>query len=217
MKKVIAALIGFAVIALPQSAIAVPVAHRDDLSNIIITDTGLAPGTFLKIYYPQIFDVKSFSTTGACKLLTIKESSTFNYYDTVKINGTQITLPHSDPPTLNGKPCVAGVPNTTYPWTVVGSYKYFKSWNVLYIIAPNAGQFSLVGDLPKLRLGKVDTCGRISIKNSAKWPMAALNFGNGTFDYISGDSYPVNVPLPTITTAAMPICRKGTLYRRLEP
>jgi hypothetical protein len=54
MKKVIAALIGFAAIALPQSAIAQPVANRDELNNIIISGTGLAAGTFVKIYYPQV-------------------------------------------------------------------------------------------------------------------------------------------------------------------
>jgi hypothetical protein len=215
MKKVIAALIGLAAITLPQDAIALPVANRDELNNIIISGTGLAPGTFVNINYEQIFDSKNF-TTGACNILTIKETSSFAFDDWIKVGGVQLNLSENPPPALAGSPCVKGVPNATYAWITAGIYRYIQSANNIYVIAPGLGAILVSGDIPKQRLGKVDSCGRISIKNSAKWPMAALNFGNGTFYYLPAESYPVNVALPTSVTPAMPICRKGTLYRRLE-
>ena len=215
MKEVIAALIGFAAIALPQSAIA-QVAHRDEANNIIVTGTGLTSGTFVRIHYAQIFESKNF-TTGVCNILTIKETSSFAFDDWIKVGGVQLNFPENPPPALAGSPCVNGVPNATYAWIRVGIYRYIQSANNVYVIAPSPGAILVSGDMPKQRLGKVDSCGRISIKNSAKWPMSGLNFGNGTFHYQASESYAVNVALPTSVTPAMPICRKGTLYRRLEP
>lgn len=214
MKKVIAALIGFAAIVFPQSAIA-QVAHRDEANNIIVTGTGLTSGTFVRIHYAQIFESKNF-TTGACNILTIKETSSFAFDDWIKVNGVQINLPVNPPPALAGSPCVNGVPNPTYTWITTGIYRYIQSAKKIYVIAPNPSTILVSGDISKQRLGKIDSCGRISIKNSEKWPMSGLNFGNGTFHYQAPESYAVNVALPTSVTPAMPICRKGTLYRRLE-
>jgi hypothetical protein len=162
-----------------------------------------------------MFDSKNF-TTGACNILTIKQTSSFAFDDWIKVGGVQLNLSENPPPALAGSPCVNGVPNATYAWITAGIYRYIQSANNIYVIAPSPGAILVSGDIPKQRLGKVDSCGRISIKNSAKWPMAALNFGNGTFYYLPAESYPVNVALPTSVTPAMPICRKGTLYRRLE-
>jgi hypothetical protein len=216
MKKVIAALIAFAAIVLPQGAIA-QVANRDEAGNIIVSGTGLAAGTLVKIYYPQVFDVRNIVTTGACNLLTINRTSTFQYTDWIKVNGTQLNLSRSRTPTLNAAACVNGIPNTVYSWITTGGYRYVQGGDEkkIYVLAPNAGQFSLQGDLPNFRLGKVDSCGRISIKNSAKWPMAALNFG-GALSYIVNGLYGPDITIPTATTTAMPICRKGILYRKLE-
>jgi hypothetical protein len=213
MKKVIAALIGFAAIVFPQSAIA-QVANRDALNNIIITGTGLAAGTLVKIYYPQVFDSKNFTTSG-CNILTIKETSSFAFDDWIKVGGVQLNLSENSPPALAGLPCINGTPNAAYPWITTGIYRYVQSSDKVYVIAPSAGLILVTGDLPNHRLGKVDCCGRISIKNSAKWPMTGLNLGDGTLSYIVGESYGPDIAIPTVTTA-MPICRRGTLYRKLE-
>jgi len=213
MKKVIAALIAFVAIALPQGAIAVPVANKDELGNIIVSGTGLQPGTLVKIHYPGVFDSKVFSTVGACNLLTIKESSTFEYADWIKVNDFQLDLSRSQVPTLTATGCLNGVPNPAYTWITSGAYKYVEGYKKIYVIAPNAGQFVVSGDLPNFRLGRADSCGRISIKNSTKWPIAALNF-QGSLSYIVDGSYGPDITIPSTTTAAMPICYRGTLYRK---
>ena len=213
MKKAIAALIAFAAVVFPQSAIAVPVANKDELGNIIVSGTGLASGTLVKIHYPGVFDSKNFSTIGACNLLTIKESSTFEYAYWIKVNDFQLNLSRSQVPTLTAAGCLNGVPNPAYTWITRGAYKYVEGYKKIYVIAPNAGQFVVSGDLPNFRLGRADSCGRISIKNSAKWPIAALNF-QGTLSYIVDGSYGPDITIPTTTTAAMPICYRGTLYRK---
>jgi hypothetical protein len=215
MKKVIAALIGFAAIALPQSAIAVPVANRDDLNNIVVSGTGLQPGTLVKIYYPEVLDSKNFTPTTACNILTIKNTSSFAFDEWIKVGGVQLNLAVNPPPALPGLPCVNGAPNAAYSWITTGVYRYVQSSDKVYVVAPNSSSILVFGDIPNFRLAKVDTCGRISIKNSDKWPMAALNF-NGTLAYIVNGSYGPDIPIPTTVTRAMPICRRGTLYRRLE-
>lgn len=212
MKKVIAALIGFAAIALPQNAIA-QVAARDASNNIIVTGTGLQPGTLVKIYYPEFFDSKNFTTSGACNILTIKETSSFAFDDWIKVAGVQLNLSENPPPALPGLPCVNGVPNTAYSWINTGVYRYVQSADKVYVVAPSSGSILVSGDLPNFRLGKVDRCGRISIKNSEKWPMAGLNFG-GTLSYIVDGAYGPDITIPTTTTAAMPICYRGILYRK---
>ena len=214
MKKVIAALIAFAAIVLPQGAIA-QVAARDASNNIIVTGTGLQAGTLVKIHYPQVLDEKNFTTTTACNILIIKKTSSFEFDDWIKVGGVQLNLSVSSPPALPGLPCVNGVPNTAYSWITTGVYQYVQSADKVYVVAPTAGSILVSGDLPHFRLGKVDRCGRISIKNSEKWPMAGLNF-NGTLSYIVNGSYGPNITLPTTTTTAMPICYRGTLYRKLE-
>ena len=214
MKKVIAALIAFAAIALPQSAIA-QVANRDASNNIIVTGTGLAAGTLVKIYYPEVFDSKNFTPATACNILTIKSTSTFAFDDWIKVGGTQLNLSENPPPALAGLPCVNGVPNTTYSWITTGVYKYVQSADKVYVVLSSASSVLVSGDLPNFRLGKVDKCGRISIKNSEKWPMAGLNFG-GALSYIVNGSYGPDITIPTTTTAAMPICYRGVLYRKLE-
>jgi len=213
MKKVIAALIGFAAIVFPQSAIAVPVANKDELGNIIISGTGLQPGTLVKIHYPEVFDSKNFTTSGICNILTIKNTSSFEFDEWIKVGGVPLNFPVNPPPALPGLPCVNGVPNTAYSWITTGIYRYVQSADKVYVVAPAAGSILVSGDLPHFRLGKVDKCGRISIKNSEKWPVTGLNF-NGTLSYIVNGSYGPDIPIPTTTTAAMPICYRGTLYRR---
>lgn len=210
MKKVIAALIAFAAIALPQSAIA-QVANRDASDNIVVTGTGLAPGTLVKIYYPQVFDSRNLTTSGACNLLTIKSTSSFAFDDWIKVGGVQLSLSENPPPALAGSPCVNGIPNSTYSWINAGIYRYIQSADKVYVVAPAAGSIVVSGDLPNFRLAKVDRCGRISIKNSEKWPMAGLNLG-GSLSYIVDGSYGPDITIPTTTTAAMPICYRGILY-----
>jgi hypothetical protein len=215
MKKVIAALIGFAAIALPQSAIAQPIANRDESNNIIVSGTGLTAGTLVKIYYPQVFDSRNFTTSGACNLLTVKDTSSFAFSDWIKVGGVQLNLSRSDTPKLTGSPCLNGTPNPAFSWTTTGVYKYLQSFDKVYVVAPSPGSILVSGNLPNFRLGKVDKCGRISIKNSEKWPMAGLNFG-GALSYIVNGSYGPDITIPTTTTAAMPICYRGVLYRKLE-
>ncbi|WP_445248245.1 hypothetical protein [Microcoleus sp. OTE_8_concoct_300] len=212
MKKVIAALIAFAAIVFPQSAIAQPVANRDALNNIIVTGTGLAAGTLIKIYYPQVFDSKNFITS-ACNILTIKKTSLFAFDDWIKVGGVLLSLSVNSPPALPGLPCVNGAPNAAYSWINAGIYRYVQSSDKVYVVAPSPGAILVSGDLPNFRLGKVDKCGRILIKNSDKWPMTALNF-NGALSYIVNGSYGPDITIPTTTTAAMPICYRGTLYQR---
>ena len=82
MKKVIAAAMALAAIALSQDAIAQqPIANRDELNKIIVSGTGLAAGTLVKIYYPEVFDSRNFTTSGACNLLTVKDTSSFAFSD----------------------------------------------------------------------------------------------------------------------------------------
>ena len=211
MKKVIAAILSIAAIALPQSAIA-QTASRDSLDNIIVTGTGLPAGTVVKIYYPNVFDEKTFTPTTACNILTIKDTSTFAFDDWIKVGGVQLDLAENAPPALPGSPCVNGSPNSSYSWITTGIYRYVQSSNKVFVIAPSATPVLVSGDLPNFRLGKVDKCGRISIKNSEKWPMAGLNLG-GTLSYIVNGSYSPDIPIPATTTSAMPICYRGTLYK----
>jgi hypothetical protein len=214
MRKVIAALIGFAAIVFPQSAIAQqPIANRDESNNIIVSGTGLQPGTLVKIYYPEVFDSKNFTPSTACNILTIKETSSFAFDDWIKVGGVQLNLSENPPPALPGLPCVNGAPNTTYSWITTGVYRYIQSADKVYVVAPSPGAVLVSGDLPNFRLGKVDKCGRISIKNSEKWPMAGLNL-NGALSYIVDGSYGPDITIPTTTTAAMPICYRGILYRK---
>jgi hypothetical protein len=214
MKKTIAALITFAAIAFPLGAIA-QVASRDSSNNIVVSQTGLTPGTIVKIYYPGVLTTKTFTTSGACNLLTITSSASFKFNAFIKVNGFQIDLDGSIPPQLTGLPCFNGAPNPAYPWITAGSYKYVQSY-------PNGDKIFLTGasgsvevstDFPKFRLGKVDACGRISIKNSTKWDSEKLNLGNGTFSYIANGSYGPDIPIPNSSSNALPICRKGILYR----
>lgn len=215
MKKLIAALLCLAAIALPQGAIAQqPIANRDGSNNIIVSGTGLQAGTVVKIYYPQVFDEKNFTTTTACNILTIKSTSSFAFDDWIKVGGVQLNLSENPPPALPGLPCVNGAPNTTYSWITTGAYRYVQSADKVYVVAPSPGAVLVSGDLPNFRLGKVDKCGRISIKNSEKWPMAGLNL-NGALSYIVDGSYGPDITIPTTTTAAMPICYRGILYRKL--
>ena len=213
MKKVIAALIAFAAIVFPQSAIA-QVASRDASDNIIVTGTGLPAGTLVKIYYPQIFDSKNFTPTTACNILTIKSTSTFTFDDWIKVGGVQLNLTENPPPALAGLPCVNGVANTAYSWINAGIYRYIQSADKVFVVTPSASPVLVSGDLPNFRLAKVDRCGRISIKNSEKWPMAGLNLG-GTLSYIVDGSYGPDITIPTTITAAMPICYRGILYRKM--
>lgn len=216
MKKVIAALIVFAAIAFSQSAIAQqPIASRDQSNNIIVSGTGLAAGTLVKIYYPEVFDSRNFTTSGACNLLTVKDTSSFAFSDWIKVGGVQLNLSRSNTPALTGSPCLNGVPNPAFSWTTTGVYKYLQSLDKVYVVAPSPGSILVSGNLPNFRLAKVDRCGRISIKNSEKWPMAGLNL-NGALSYIVDGSYGPDITIPTTTTAAMPICYRGTLYRKLE-
>lgn len=215
MKKLIAAILSIAAIALPQSSIA-QVAAKDSADNIIVTDTGLVAGTLVKIYYPQVFDSRNFITSGVCNLLTIKKTQAFAYYDSIKVNGVQLNLSRSNPPELAGVPCLNGVPNPALAWITTGVYKYLQTIDKVYVVAPSAGSILVSGDMGNFRLGKVDKCGRISIKNSEKWPMAGLNLG-GALSYMVNGSYGPDIAIPTATTTAMPICYRGTLYKPLNP
>lgn len=215
MKKIIAAILSIAAIVLPQSAIA-QTATRDSANNIIVTGTGLAPGTLVKIYYPQVFDKRNFTTTTACNILTIKRTSSFAFDDWIIVGGVQLNLNENPPAVLPGLPCVNGTLNTAYSWITAGIYKYVESGDKTFVAVPAPGLIAVSGDLPNDRLGKVDKCGRISIKNSEKWPMIGLNL-NGALSYIVNGSYGPDIAIPTTVTAAMPICYRGSLYRPLNP
>lgn len=217
MKKFAAIILPLiAAVAFSQSAIAQqPIANRDESNNIIVSGTGLVAGTLVKIYYPKVFDSRNFTTSGACNILTIKSTSSFAFDDWIKVGGVQLNLSENPPPALTGLLCVNGIPNSAFSWITKGVYKYIQSADKVYVVAPSPGVVLVSGDWPNFRLGKVDKCGRISIKNSEKWPMAGLNL-NGALSYIVDESYGPDITIPTTTTAAMPICYRGVLYRKLE-
>ena len=216
MKKAIAAILSIAAIVLPLSAIAQTAAqaNKDALNNIIVSGTGLAAETLVKIYYPQVFGTKNFTTSGACNILTVPKSSSFHYVDYIRIGTVQLNLSNFVLPALSGAPCLTGgVPNPAYSWRTQGMYRYAQDNNKLFILGAT-GQVTLTNDVAKFRLGKVDRCGRISIKNSEKWPIAGLNL-DGFFSYAVGGSYAPDIRIPTTVTTALPICVKGILYRAL--
>lgn len=217
MRKVIAALISIAAIAFPQVAIAQTTANRDANNNIIVSGTGLAPDTLVKIWYPKVPDKQNVTTIGACNLLTLRSSANFDYVDFVKINGTQLNLSFSNWVSLTAPPCLKGVANTAYTWTTAGGYRYVEGKGKTYVLAPSPGSFAVETDTGNFRLGRVDKCGRISIKNSERWPIAGLNVGNGTFSYASNSGYGPDLLIPSTPSTAMPICYRGILYRPLNP
>jgi hypothetical protein len=218
MKKTIAAVLSIAAIVIPQNAIA-QTAYKDSLGNIIVSGTGLAPTTIVKIYYPQVLDEKTFTTSGACNLITVNKSGSFHYTGYIEILSTRLELSYyTIPPLPAGLPCTNGVPNPAYAWLTAGAYKYIQATDSkVFVISPTAGAMKIKSDVANFRLGKVDSCGRITINNSVKWPIEKLGAADGTFSYAAGGAYGPDLAIPATATAAMPICRKGTLYRRLEP
>lgn len=216
MKKVIAALIGFAAIAFSQSAIA-QTANRDANNNIIVSETGLTAGTLVKVWYPGAVDKATLTASGPCNLLTVKKSDKLNYRAFIKVNGTSLSTTILGLPILTAPACVNGVANPAYTWITTGGYKYVQSTDKTFILTPSPGQFAIETDQGNHRLAAVDKCGRISIKNSEKWPIAGVNFGDNTFSYIVNGSYGPDIPIPATVSVAMPICYKGKLYRPLNP
>jgi len=219
MKKAIAAILSIAAIALPQSAIAVPVVSRDLEGNVVIADSGIAPGTLVKVDYNLFPNIKTFVTSGACNLLTLKKSSTFRIRDYVSIGSTRLAIPYNTP-VLTGSPCINGVINPNYPWVTVGSYKYV--WTrpgdgLVVTVSGATGSVPVETDSGKTRLLKTDSCGRIVIKNSEKWKIEQTNDA-GQMGYVpAGDTYWTLIPYPAMTTTnTLPyICYKKILYKPL--
>ena len=219
MKKAIAAILSIAAIALPQSAIAVPVVSRDLEGNVVIADSGIAPGTLVKVDYNLFPNIKTFVTSGACNLLTLKKSSTFRIRDYVSIGSTRLAIPYNTP-VLTGSPCINGVINPNYPWVTVGSYKYV--WTrpgdgLVVTVSGATGSVPVETDSGKTRLLKTDSCGRIVIKNSEKWKIEQTNYA-GQMGYVpAGDTYWTLIPYPAMTTTnTLPyICYKKILYKPL--
>lgn len=215
MKRNIAALL-IAAIVFPQNAIAVPVVSRDPLGNVIIGNTGIAPGTLTLVDYNLFPKVKSF-TTGLCNLLTIRSSSTFKIGNYVQIGTTKFNL-NGAGNFVNGqgKACTNGVLNAAYPWATNGTYKWAQNGSQI-IISGATGTVEVSTNPGKERLLKTDSCGRLVIKNSEKWKIEHANDG-GELGYKSaGESYWTLVPFPATATTSRPpyICYKKTLYKPL--
>lgn len=216
MKK-IAAFLTIAAIAFPQNAIAVPVVSRDPLGNVIIGNTGITPGTLTLVDYNLFPNKKSFSTSGACNLLTIKKSSTFPINQYVSIGGVKLNISNYQTPALVGDPCINGVINPAYPWITVGSYKYVQTrpGDVLTLIVSGATGSTSVETPGKTRLLKTDSCGRLVIRSSDRWKIEHAN-NEGEIAYKrSEDHYWSYIPYPAVATTntAPYICYKKTLYR----
>ena len=222
MKKAIAAILSIAAIALPQSAIAqsVPVVSRDLEGNVVISNSGIAPGTLVRVDYNLFPNIKTFVTSGACNLLTLKKSSTFRIRDYVSIGGTRLAIPYDTPPILTGSPCINGVINPNYPWVTVGSYKYVWTRpgdSLVVTVFGATGSVPVETDSGKTRLLKTDSCGRIVIKNSEKWKIEQTNDA-GQMGYVpAGDTYWTLIPYPATTTTntLAYICYKKILYKPL--
>jgi hypothetical protein len=214
MKKVIAALIGFAAISLSESAIAVPVANKDELGNIAISEIDLAPGTAVTVRYPQILFSKSFNASGACNLVTITSNKNFEFYDYIKVNETQIDLDFYELPALSGAPCVKGVPNPGYRWKTQGSYKYVQSADLKKVFFVGiTSSVTIETDTAKARPLKVDSCGRILLKNNEKWPVEKIQLsGSLSYKLANGSDFVV----PVGNSTKLPICYQGILYKALE-
>lgn len=216
MKRNIAALL-IAAIVFPQNAIAVPVVSRDPLGNVIIGNTGIAPGTLTLVDYNLFPKVKSF-TTGLCNLLTIKSSSTFKIGNYVQIGTTRFNL-NGAGNFVDGqeKACTNGVLNAAYPWATNGTYKWAQNGSQI-IISGATGTVEVSTNPGKERLLKTDSCGRLVIRNSEKWKIEHAN-DDGELGYkpATGGSYWTLVPFPaTATTLQAPhICYKKTLYKPL--
>ncbi|MEG4329306.1 hypothetical protein [Microcoleus sp. herbarium5] len=224
MNKIIAAIFSIAAIALPQSAIAqsTPAVSRDSLGNLIIGNSGYAPGTLIRIDYPTAVKEKTFTTSGACNLLTVKRSSTFYIGNYIKIGDSQINASNEATPGITGLACVNGAINPAYPWITVGAYRYVQSTGnagLQFIIAGATGSVLVTTNPGKERLGRTDSCGRVVIKNSEKWKVADLNDGTGTFGYTAGSDNWTILPLPAMETTSTPpyICYRKTLYKPLNP
>lgn len=214
MRKVIAAILSIAAIALPQIAIADPVANKDELGNITISGINLAPNTPVTVRYPQILFSKVFNPSGVCNLVTVTFNKNFEFYDYIKVNGTQINLSFNELPALSGAPCVKGVPNPGYRWLTQGSYKYVQSADLkkVFLIGLTS-PVTIESDTDKARPLKVDSCGRIFLKNNEKWPVEKIEL-SGSLSYTLANGSDFVVPVGTSTK--LPICYKGILYKALE-
>ena len=221
MKKAIAAILSIAAIALPQVAIAqtARVISRDSEGNVVIANSGIAPGTLVIVDYNLFPNIKTFVTSGACNLLTLKKSSTFRIRDYVSIGSTRLEIPYNTP-VLTGNPCINGVINPSYPWVTVGTYKYVwtRPGDGLVVTVFGATGSNLVEtDSGKTRLLKTDSCGRIVIKNSEKWKIEQTNDGGELGYKAASDAYWTLMPYPAMTTTnTLPhICYKKILYKPL--
>lgn len=217
MKK-FAAILLIAAIGFPQSAIAQTSISRDSLGNVVIGNTGIAPGTLTIVDYNLAPKVKNFTTSGACNLLTVKSSSTFNG-NRLDIGTTRFDVSSGQPPALVGAPCTNGVINPAYPWITVGVYKYVQgAGSTMAIISGATGTVSVATNPGKERLLKTDSCGRLVIRNNEKWKIEHANDG-GELGYkaaAAGSSWTL-VPYPATATTSTPpyICYKKTLYKPL--
>ena len=221
MKKAIAEILSIAAIALPQVAIAqtARVISRDSEGNVVIANSGIAPGTLVIVDYNLFPNIKTFVTSGACNLLTLKKSSTFRIRDYVSIGSTRLEIPYNTP-VLTGNPCINGVINPSYPWVTVGTYKYVwtRPGDGLVVTVFGATGSNLVEtDSGKTRLLKTDSCGRIVIKNSEKWKIEQTNDGGELGYKAASDAYWTLMPYPAMTTTnTLPhICYKKILYKPL--
>lgn len=205
--KIIAALIGFAAIALFQSAIVLAqTVSRDENNNVFIS--GLAPGIFAKVTYGNAPLEKSF-TPNSCGVITIKSTSKepfifFSYPGSEMIDWNEL-------PVTEGKPlCKNGIPNPDIAWNSLGArsssdpsqprISYIRSNIPLLITSRN--NF-------KERLVKSNACGIISLRSTPTWSFEKL----GTFYFTLSGSNPsdefVSTSLPVVPR---PLCYRGRLY-----
>ncbi|MGE5659124.1 MAG: hypothetical protein ACM37W_21225 [Actinomycetota bacterium] len=215
MRKLAIAALALIAIAFPQSAIAVNVA-KDDAGNLIVTDSGLAPGSLVKIPYQGIPVSKTFTPTGACQIITLTSTDRFKFIEYVKVGTTQINWTALQQPETIATPCVSGAINPALPWVTVGSYKAVLSPSKAntILVAGVTAPTVVTTDWWKVRLSKVDACGRISIRNSTTWPVDKIASGGMFYFWDNGGNPSADIPLPSSSTP-LPICRKGILYRPL--
>ena len=216
MKKAIAAILSIAAIALPQSAIAVPVVSRDLEGTITVSNSGHSPGTLLQIRYSLMPVSTIVKTSGACNLLTIKRSSKFMIDEQITIGSTVLPISRYITPSLVGLPCINGVINPAYPWQTSGIYKYVQdrpNGGLTIIVSGAVGSVKVDADPGKNRLVKTDSCGRIVVRPSEKWKVADIG---STFSYYASGGYWTDIPLPVAVSTAFPyICYKKILYKPL--
>jgi hypothetical protein len=103
--------------------------------------------------------------------LTIKETSSFAFDDWIKVGGVQLNLSEKSASGIGWITLCQGVFQMLHMLGLQQELSIYSSANNIYVIAPGLGAILVSGDIPKQRLGKVDSCGRIPLKiqRSGQW------------------------------------------------